>query len=357
MQAYKSRKSYPICLALLLILSTFSLAQSDEISPQSIIIDPSPPSSYYQVSVFVDRDPSGESNPKYDIGEDIRIGVQPTEASYIYLFNIRSNGIVTQILPNRLDSYGADNFVHAGHTRYFPDHNSSYRFAVDGPEGLEKIIAVASKQPLDTHSLANFTHEGSFATSSIGESGFASTLSIIVQPLPEETWVTDTAVFYVVRPYVVNPPAPPPPVYPPSPPPVYPPPVAHYGVLEINSHPAGAAIYVDGQFVNYTPSSFSTSVGSHSVRLELSGYTLFDTTVNLHANETYTINATLQTNSYRSYSNYEVPTNKKDCKKGGWQNLRRHDGTAFNNQGQCISYVNNSYGHNYNYENDDEDDD
>ncbi|WP_412063507.1 hypothetical protein [Rubrivirga sp. IMCC45206] len=37
---------------------------------------------------------------------------------------------------------------------------------------------------------------------------------------------------------------------------------------------------------------------------------------------------------------YRVATDKDDCKKGGWQDLRRADGSTFRNQGQCIRYVN-----------------
>jgi hypothetical protein len=29
---------------------------------------------------------------------------------------------------------------------------------------------------------------------------------------------------------------------------------------------------------------------------------------------------------------------KEDCKKGGWQTLRRSDGSSFRNQGDCVSY-------------------
>ena len=32
--------------------------------------------------------------------------------------------------------------------------------------------------------------------------------------------------------------------------------------------------------------------------------------------------------------------NKNDCKKGGWENLERADGSSFKNQGDCIQYVN-----------------
>jgi hypothetical protein len=34
-----------------------------------------------------------------------------------------------------------------------------------------------------------------------------------------------------------------------------------------------------------------------------------------------------------------VPKTKEDCKSGGWQILRRADGSSFKNQGDCVSYV------------------
>lgn len=37
---------------------------------------------------------------------------------------------------------------------------------------------------------------------------------------------------------------------------------------------------------------------------------------------------------------FEVATTKDACKNGGWQTLRRADGTPFKNQGDCIQYVN-----------------
>lgn len=35
-----------------------------------------------------------------------------------------------------------------------------------------------------------------------------------------------------------------------------------------------------------------------------------------------------------------TPSTKDDCKKGGWMNLFRADGSPFKNQGDCIQYVN-----------------
>jgi hypothetical protein len=37
---------------------------------------------------------------------------------------------------------------------------------------------------------------------------------------------------------------------------------------------------------------------------------------------------------------YDQPSDKDQCKGGGWQNLTRTDGSHFRNQGDCVSYSN-----------------
>ena len=37
---------------------------------------------------------------------------------------------------------------------------------------------------------------------------------------------------------------------------------------------------------------------------------------------------------------FAMPTDKDQCKDGGWQRLQRADGTLFKNQGDCVAYVN-----------------
>lgn len=239
------------------------------ISPQSIVVNPLPS---FEVDVFTDRDTTGDASPSYQIGENISVGVRVSEDAYVYLFNVRSNGVVDQILPNRLDQNGENNFVRAGQTKYFPPQNAGYNFQVDGPRGLDKVIAVASKNTLNTSQLARFNGEEDFASSSIGESGFADTLSIIVRPIDQDSWVTDTALFYVGS----RPSAP------------------IYGSLNINSTPSGAEAYVDGQFVGYTPVRYGTRSGSRNVEVRLNGYETFNTSVNVQGGQRTPVNANLR---------------------------------------------------------------
>lgn len=238
------------------------------VSPQSIVVNPLPS---FEVDVFTDKDTSGNATPAYQIGENISIGVRVSEDAFVYLFNVRSNGVVDQILPNRLDQNGENNRVRAGQTKYFPPQNAGYNFSVDGPRGLDKVIAVASKDSLNTSQLARFNGEEDFATSSIGEEGFADTLSIIVRPISQDSWVTDTALFYVGS----RPSAP------------------VYGSLNINSSPSGAEAYVDGQFVGFTPVRYGTRSGSRNVEVRLNGYETFNTSVNVQGGQRTPVNANL----------------------------------------------------------------
>ena len=183
-------------LSFSLVLAFVLTAQAQNVlfNPQTIIVNPKPS---FEVEVFVDKDLSGLHKPKYYIGENISIGVRVSEASYVYLFDVRPNGEIHQILPNHLDIQGKNNYLFAGETKYFPPKNANYTFMIDGPRGLEKVIAVASKQPLDTRSLARFESGEFFASSRSDEKNFAQTLSIVVNPLPQNEWVTDTAAFRV----------------------------------------------------------------------------------------------------------------------------------------------------------------
>jgi hypothetical protein len=262
-----------VLLGLLILLVTWAspaLAQDRDgavFSPQSIVVNPKPG---FEVDVFLDRGGAGEV-PTYQVGDEIRIGVKVSADSYVYLFNVRPDGEITQLLPNRFDDAGRNNRLRAGETRYFPAQNARYVFNAEPPRGLDKVIAVASRKELDTRQLAQFQSSGGFATSRIGEEGFARSLSIVVRPIEQRDWVTDTAILYVGTQ----------------------PEQAAYGTLAVRSSPNDANVFIDGQFAGYTPLNFGTRPGRHEVRVELGGYESFQQTVNVRPGQTTTIDARL----------------------------------------------------------------
>ena len=252
----------------LLLFWAATLAQEAVISPQAIVVNPRPA---FDVDVWVDKDPTGDGAPVYQVGEEIRISVRVGESAYVYLFNVRSDGQIQQILPNRFDEAGRDNFLRAGETRTFPPRGAGYVFNVAPPRGLDKVIALASKRELSTRELVDFQRDPDFAVGRMDEEQFARTLAIIVRPVPQHEWVTDTALFFVGE----RPARP------------------RFGTLQIRSTPSDAEAFVDGQFVGYTPVSFGTTPGRHEVRIEREGYDTYRTTVNVVAGETARVSANL----------------------------------------------------------------
>jgi uncharacterized caspase-like protein len=68
------------------------------------------------------------------------------------------------------------------------------------------------------------------------------------------------------------------------------------GTIDVQSNPAGAAVYIDGKNTGYkTPATISGLVaGSHTVRCSLSGYTDQSQTVTVNAGQTTSVTVTLQ---------------------------------------------------------------
>lgn len=105
---------------------------------------------------------------------------------------------------------------------------------------------------------------------------------------------------------------------------------------------SGSYIYNQSVFVSYScidgVSSVASCVGTtpNGGLLDTSSIgvkTFFVNTADNAGNSTSTtVNYTVS---------YIVPTSRDECKDDGWQTLQRANGTLFNNQGDCVSYVNN----------------
>lgn len=240
-------------------------AQGVRFEPRAIVVNPAPS---FGVTVFLDK--SGEV-PTYRVGEEIRIGVRVDRDAYVYLFSLQPDDSVTQILPNR---FSEDNYLRAGETRTYPPSGAGYVFNVDPPTGLSKVVAVASTRELDTRELARFESGASFATSSIGERGFQSAFSIVVNPVPQSGWVTATAYYEAVSGNARPTPA--------------------QATLAIDSEPRDADVYVDGRYEGTTPLRATTQPGRRTVRIERDGYRTWERTVQVSPGESLRIDARLE---------------------------------------------------------------
>ncbi|PNY81587.1 DUF4384 domain-containing protein [Deinococcus koreensis] len=186
------------------VLSTALAAPANAaptISAQSIIVNPLP--STVSVRVWTDRDSSGAATPDYAPGEKIRLYTSVSQDAYVYLFNVDPNGQVDLILPNRYQS-GA-NFLKAGAVKVFPAAGDAFTFDIAAPYGVNKVLALASKTQLNLSEIATFkSQQNSFASVNVqGQGELAQALSIVVTPVPQNSWDSATA-FYRVANRVAN---------------------------------------------------------------------------------------------------------------------------------------------------------
>jgi hypothetical protein len=239
-----------------------------QLSPQGIIVNPIPTD--LEVRTWVNKDPNKTGNPVYQIGERIQIGVSVNQDAYVYLFSVRATGEISPILPNNLEQ---NNFLRAGETRLFPGQGARYQFTVDGPEGQDRVLAVATRTALNVNQIIDIQTGRSRVQ---GADNLARALSIVVTPLPDNDWVSNVAFFIVGRAVVTPPPAP------------------TTGTLQVNSNPQGAQVLVNGRVVGQTPLNLSLNVGRYDLEMRLGGYAPFRQSVQINGGQVTPINVGLQ---------------------------------------------------------------
>ncbi|GGK94823.1 DUF4384 domain-containing protein [Deinococcus radiotolerans] len=246
-----------------MLLST--AAAAPKISAQSIIVNPTQPD--LSVSVRVDKDTSGNQNPAYRVGDKISISTTVNRDAYVYLFNVNPDGSVDQILPNRLSD---SNLVKANTTKVFPAAEDKFNFTVAGPIGQNKVLALASLTPLNLDQISSFkTAQDQFATvNAKNQAGLAQALSIVVNPLPQNSWVSDTAFYTVAGRTPIS-----------------------TGSLFVGTNVANATVILNGQRLGGANVTYSNlKAGSYPIRVQAPGYRDFTTTVAIKGGSTTNVN-------------------------------------------------------------------
>ena len=246
------------------LFSTQSLA-APKISAQSIIVNPIV--SDLTVKVNVDRDASGGLIASYRVGDNVRISATVNQDAYVYLFDIDAAGKVTQILPNRFQS-GA-NFLKANTTKSFPATGDNFVFTIEGPLGLNKVLAVASKTELNLNNVSQFQNNEQFATGKVeGQQQLAQALSVVVNPLPQNSWVSDTALYSVSGNQAVN-----------------------TGSLFVGSSAPGSMVYLNGRSVGGANVTYTNlQPGSYAVRVTTPNYSDYNANISIRAGAVVNLN-------------------------------------------------------------------
>ncbi|MEZ4630418.1 MAG: DUF4384 domain-containing protein [Deinococcales bacterium] len=139
--------------------------------------------SHAQLQIGLDRDPYGQGNASYAIGEAVSIQVLSSFSGYLYLFNIDRNHQMTLLLPSPNES---TNYIRAGIAESFP-RNRLFNYTVNGPIGTEQVIGLLSSQALDNYTLNQILTLGQ------------SSISVQGTGLSEQAmWVWDSLTFNVI---------------------------------------------------------------------------------------------------------------------------------------------------------------
>ena len=243
-----------------------SAAAAPKISAQSIIVNPVTPD--VSVRVWTDKNPDGSQIPNYRVGEKITLNVQTNQDAYVYLFNVDAAGKIDQILPNRFAS-GA-NFVKANTVKSFPAAGDAYTFDIAAPFGLNKVLALASKTELNLGDLSTFSSaQNSFGqVNAQGQQQLAQALSIVVNPVPQNSWVTDTALYNVAAAQQ-----------------------AQTGNVFVATNVPGAVVILNGQRLGDANQTFSSiRPGNYPLRITAPGFRDYTNTVTVRAGATTNVN-------------------------------------------------------------------
>lgn len=232
-------------LAVLLVTLVAMAGLGEGVTPLGIIPTP-PESTALTVNIWVDRG-------AYAVGDSITIRYNVNKPAYIYIWDITPDGQANQIFPNTLPG-GSENYVTAG------DHTVPGSWQVAPPVGTEYLQILATTSPVDP--FAAFTGDPQALQAQIQ----VQILGIL--PTTERTW--NFTSFDIVQGSVPS-----------------------YGKLIISSTPAGAALYVDDEYVGFTPRTVFVPAGYRKLALVKTGYQRWESRVYFIGNLTRTISVNL----------------------------------------------------------------
>lgn len=138
--------------ALLLILGVFSFTSSSaqQLQQQQQQYDYDRHEGYQSNEVRIDRYLNAEvwtdhEDGEYYEGDRVTIYFRVSRDAFVAIYSIDSKGRVNMLFPG---SPNQDNYVVGGVTHSLPSRNDDYDLVVSGPEGVENIQIIASREPI-----------------------------------------------------------------------------------------------------------------------------------------------------------------------------------------------------------------
>jgi hypothetical protein len=98
--------------------------------------------------------PVPEAKPALPViytGQKAVFSVKPSKDCYLTLVDVGTDGSMTILLPNNIQTQGSK--LEADKVYQIPEPNASYEFVVEPPFGTEMVVAIATKDPIETKSI------------------------------------------------------------------------------------------------------------------------------------------------------------------------------------------------------------
>lgn len=262
----KRFKLIMIALILLLVSLSFSQAQIKINIPlppvlRNIIITPKP--TKFNVDIWMNK-PEGST---YNFGEKAYFYFKTNKDGYVAIYEIRPTGEMVLLFPNK---YESNNYVKANQTYRVPSVGASYYFKVAPPAGKYYIQIIASTKafPLMLQ-FKQMSLKFTFPKISDNAKNFIEG-QLNVQLQSVEEWSSDMTYFFAGT-------------------------VAQTGKVTFKTSPSGANIYLDGAYIGKTPrSNVTVDAGTHTITYYLAGYEPYTKTLNVQANKSYVVYASLK---------------------------------------------------------------
>ena len=215
------KRSLIIVFALLVAVMTFA-----DMQLKNIIIVPQP--SELEIKVWLNK-PEGAV---YQVGESLNIYFKANKSCYVLIYNIRTDGKITLLFPNKYDS---NNYIAPNVTYKLPISNL-YSFKVSPPEGKEFIQIIASTSFIPI--IQQLKDLGTRQTFPLLSEDAENYVQKQILPYLTGEWASDITYFYVGS-------------------------APRTGIAQLESNPTGAHVYVDGKYIGRTPARVELDEGQH----------------------------------------------------------------------------------------------
>jgi hypothetical protein len=138
----------------------------------------------------------GVDKPTYRVGDEVVITVRTSRTCYLTLYDISTEGEVTQIFPNQ---FASDNLVQGGYEYRIPTQTDRFYFEISGPPGTERVRAIGTIDNVNFFEERKIDATETFPRIYQERPGqFDKELSQKLHVIPTERWTEASVTFEVV---------------------------------------------------------------------------------------------------------------------------------------------------------------